>query len=71
MKHESPEVVDRSREGYLVHDARSSGREVTVTTHIEGLQGTLPRYAVESRVVCRTAEQAAELAKQLREWRVP
>lgn len=57
--------IDRSRAGYLVHSATSSGRHVEVVAYIEGLED--PRYAIESRVLCRTAEQAAEIARVLRE----
>lgn len=53
---------DKSRHGALVHDARSSGRTVYVVAYLEG--GTRP---VESSLVCRTQEQAAEVARVLRE----
>lgn len=55
---------DRSRHGFLVHDAASGGRWVTVTAYLEG--GTRP---IETRLLCRTQEQAAELARVLREAR--
>ena len=56
---------DRSQAGYLVHSAQNSGRGVRLVVYIEGI--SVPRYTVESHIVCRTAEQAAELARVLRE----
>ncbi len=63
------EAVDRSRAGWLVHDARSSGRDLSITAYIEGLQGDSSRSFTEERLVCRSAEQAAAIAKLLRETR--
>jgi hypothetical protein len=57
--------VDRSRAGHLVHAATSSGRTVTVTAYLEGLQGDPNRYAIESSIVCRTSEQAAAVVEAL------
>lgn len=51
---------DRSRNGYLVHDARSSGRELTITAYLEG--GHNP---IKSKVMCRTPEQAFAMATLL------
>jgi len=59
--------VDRSRNGYLVHGATSSGRGVRVEVYIEGLLGDDPRYVQEATLTCRTAEQATEIARVLRE----
>lgn len=58
--------VDRSRSGHLVHDCTSSGRCVRLIAYIEGV-GEHPRYEIESNIICRTQEQAAELARILRE----
>jgi hypothetical protein len=54
--------TDRSREGHLIHEASSSGRDVRVVAYLEGL-----KRPVESRIICRTAEQATELARVLSE----
>lgn len=62
-----PDLVDLSRRARLVHDARSSGRNVIVTAYIEGLVGDSDRYAIESSIMCRTSEQAAELARVIRD----
>mgnify|MGYP001609836316 CR=1 FL=1 len=59
------DTVDLSRAGRLVHDARSSGRNVLITAYIEGLVGDPDRYAIESSIICRTQEQAAEVARIL------
>ncbi len=60
-----PGLLDRSRKGYLVHSATSSGREVTLVLYIEGLQD--PRYIHEQRLLCRTSEQASAIAQLLTE----
>jgi len=56
-------VTDRSRSGFLVHSATSSGRGVRVVAYIEGLDD--PCYEIESSIICRTPEQAAEVARVL------
>ena len=66
-----PDVVDLSRSGRLVHAATSSGRTVTVVGYIEGVQGDPTRCTIESQIICRTSEQAAEVARVLREARIP
>lgn len=71
MRPVDSDTPDRSRNGGLVHDAKSSGRHLTVTAYIEGLQGDSNRRAVESNVTCRTQEQGAEIARVLREARYP
>jgi hypothetical protein len=59
--------IDRSRNGHLVHSATSSGRCVTVVAYIEGIED--PRLTIESSIICRTQEQAAEIARVLTEAR--
>lgn len=58
---------DESRAGRLVHHASASGRAVKVVAYIEGIDH--PRYEVESRIICRTSEQAAAVARVLSEAR--
>jgi hypothetical protein len=59
---ESPTMEDKSRQGMLVHEATSSGRTVHIVVYVEA--GTHP---VKSTIMCRTQEQASELARVLRE----
>lgn len=59
-------VEDRSRIGSLVHDATSQGRIVTVIAYLEGLPGDPNRLPIESRIACRTQEQAEMVARVLR-----
>ena len=58
---------DRSRTGALVHGASAQGRHVYVTAYIEapGPDG----LAIESTILCRTSEQATEIARVLAEHR--
>lgn len=59
---------DRSRAGHLVHSATSSGRYVAVVVYIEGAGIPMePRREVRSEILCRTQEQATELARIIRE----
>lgn len=53
---------DKSRNGSLVHSATSQGRTVEVVAYLEG--GTHP---IKSSIICRTSEQAAEVARVLTE----
>lgn len=55
-------IVDRSRTGSLVHSAKSSGRWVRVVAYLEGGDGGMP---IEREILCRTAAQAAEVARVL------
>lgn len=64
-----PDVVDRSRDGFLVHDAQSEGRGLRVTTYIEGLQGDSGRLCTDERLICRTSEQSRAIAQLLRQAR--
>jgi hypothetical protein len=43
------------------------GRHVTVVAYVEGAED--PRYEIVSNIICRTSEQAAEIAHVLREAR--
>ena len=61
---------DKSRMGTLVHAASSSGREVHVVAYIEGVEPDA-RHEIDSRILCRTQEQAAEVARVLREALAP
>jgi hypothetical protein len=58
---------DKSRNGGLIHEASSSGRWVKVVTYLEGVKD--PKFIVEGSLVCRSSEQAAELARVLNEAR--
>ena len=63
---------DRSRAGYLIHHASSSGRDVRVVVYLEGTKP--PRFIVGERLVARSSEQAAEIARVLNEarwWPLP
>lgn len=63
-----PYPNDRSRHGRLVHDARPDGRYVRVTAYLEG--GDRP---ITRDLLCRSPEQAQEIARVLREteWQHP
>lgn len=65
----APDTVDRSRDGFLVHDAKGGGRDLMITTYIEGLQGDDSRRYMEERVICRTSEQSRTIAQLLRQAR--
>lgn len=69
---ENEMMHDRSRDGALIHEATSSGRIVTVVAYIEAevpIQAQTFRllHPVKSTILCRTSEQAAEVARILRE----
>lgn len=55
-------AIDNSRSGSLIHTATSSGRTVNLVQYVEG--GVHP---VKSTIMCRTQEQATELARVLNE----
>lgn len=55
---------DRSRHGQLVHEVTSEGRYVYIVAYLEG--GDRP---IKSQILCRTSEQAAEIARVLSEAR--
>lgn len=57
-------AADRSRNGALVHEARSSGRDLRIVAYLEG--GERP---VVGHVTCRTQQQAEEIARVLTEAR--
>jgi hypothetical protein len=68
-KRAAADLVDSSRSGYLVHDARSYGRDLVITAYIEGLEGDDGRVLMEEHLGTRTAEQSRDIAKLLREAR--
>ncbi len=62
-------TTDNSRNGKLVHSARSSGRLVYVVMYLEGAAGHAARkpHPVECSLIARTPEQAVEVARVLSE----
>lgn len=61
-------TTDNSRNGKLVHSATSSGRNVKVVMYVEGAGVEGQRlFPVEGRLIARTSEQGAEVARVLRE----
>ena len=61
---------DRSRQGFLVHDAISGGRDLKIIAYLEGgHEGREDGRPVESRILCRTSEQSREIARILKEAR--